>query len=128
MTDRQSDQQSFIERVLRSIESHIEEWREQDKTRRTEVEANRQKLWEEATERERLLQEAINDEESKELSPEEVAKEQRVVFVVHSEEAAKALEEFASDEVRLASVVPGRGGYSRETGVKGSWLVFERAG
>jgi C4-type Zn-finger protein len=45
---------STIERIVHRIEEHIEEWREQDKALKGEAEANRDALWAEAAERERL--------------------------------------------------------------------------
>ena len=55
---------SMIERIVRGIEDRIEEWRGQDKARHTEAEANRDALWAEAAERERLLAEALGEEET----------------------------------------------------------------
>jgi C4-type Zn-finger protein len=49
---------STIERIVHRIEEHIEEWRERDKALKGEAEANRDALWAEAAERERLLAEA----------------------------------------------------------------------
>lgn len=117
--------EGFVERVVRGVERRIEEWREEDRRRRVEVEANRQLLWEEAVERERLLAEIVREEEARELSPEEAAKETRVVFVMHSEEAGRALEEFCAGQTRLAGKIPGRGKHDRGSGLEGSWLVFE---
>lgn len=120
---------SMIERIVRGIEDRIEEWREQDKARHTEAEANRDALWAEAAERERLLAEAMGEEEARRESVEEVAKEQRVVFVMHSEEAARALEAFAGKGDRLVGVMPRRGeSHTAAAGIKGSWLVFEASG
>jgi hypothetical protein len=84
-------------------------------------------MWAEAAEREKLLKEEISDEEGERKSLEEAAKDRGTVFVVHSSEAGKALEEFASEGARLARLVPGRDNTRREgRGVGGSWLVFER--
>jgi len=120
---------SRIERILHRIEDriedYVEEWREQDATRKAGLAAHRAELWAEAAEREKLLGEAITDEESRRVSLEEITKEHRVVFVVHSEEVARTLETFADERDLLARVIPGRGGYGGDTGIKGSWLVFE---
>lgn len=117
---------SMIERVVHRIEGHIEEWRKQDAARHLEADANRDELWAAAAEREKTLVEAINEEETHKGSLEEIAKEHKVVFVVHSEEVAEALEKFASEGDCLVKVIDAhRGNYAKEKGLKGSWLVFE---
>jgi hypothetical protein len=58
-------------------------------------------------------------------SVDEVARQHRVVFVMHSDEVSWTLEAFAAERACLKKVVPGRGGYE-EAGMKGSWLMFER--
>lgn len=110
-------EESAIERVVHRIERHIEEWHERMSLRETELRAHRERLGAEAAERERLLVQAVGGD------GQPVAKEHRVVFVVHSEEAGKALEEFAREEARLVNLLPasGHGG----AGTEGSWLVFE---
>jgi hypothetical protein len=58
---------------------------------------------------------------------EEVMKEHRLVFVVHSEEVAETLKTFAQKGDRLVKAIPSiRGSYAKEMGIKGSWLVFEK--
>src|SRR5215210_5375164 len=52
-----------IERILRRIEDHVEQWRKQDRAHKAEAAAQREKLWAEAAEREKLLAEAIAQEE-----------------------------------------------------------------
>lgn len=122
-----TDRQGFVERVLHGIEDRVEEWREESRARQAEVESNREKLWTEAAEREKLLTEAVNGEETQARSLEEVAKDQRVVFVLHSEESGRALQEFADATFRLVNVLPGHTG-NEEVGIRGSsWLVFEQA-
>jgi hypothetical protein len=75
-----------------------------------------------------MLAEVLGEEEARQASVEEVMKEHRVAFVVHSEEVAQTLETFASEGDRLIRVIPStRGSYAREMGIKGSWLVFEKA-
>ncbi len=119
---------SVIEKVVHRIEDHIETWRKETVEREREVDANRDTLWAAAAERERLLVEAVNEEESRRDSLEEITKQQRLVFVAHSEEVARALEEFANDKDRLVKVIAGKqGSHAKELGVKGSWLVFEKA-
>ena len=56
-----------------------------------------------------LLVQIGSDEETAQRSLEEVCKAHRVAFVVHSEEAGKALEKFASEGARLVRVIPGSG-------------------
>lgn len=111
--------------MIQRIESHIEQWRLRDAEHRMEAEARRERLWAEAIERERLLAQAMSAEEAPAGSVEEITSEQRMVFVVHSEDVARTLEEFASAGERLVEVVPGRGGYAEGSGLEGSWLVFE---
>ena len=116
----------MIERIVHRVEEHIEEWRKQEAARAAEAEANRDQLWAAATERERRLAEVIGEEEAHRASAEEVMKEHKVAFVVHSEEVAQTLESFATEKVRLVKVIPStRGSYAKEMGIKGSWLVFE---
>jgi regulator of protease activity HflC (stomatin/prohibitin superfamily) len=118
---------SMIERIVQRVEVHIEEWRRRDATRAAEADANRDQLWAAAAERERMLAEVMGEEEAHRASVEEVMKEHRVAFVIHSEEVAQTLEEFANDKDRLIRVIPStRGSYAREMGIKGSWLVFEK--
>jgi hypothetical protein len=117
---------SMIERIVHRIEEHIEEWRRQGAARAAEAEANRDQLWAAAAERERHLAELIGEEEAHRASAEEVMKEHRLAFVVHSEEVAQTLETFAREKDRLVKVIPStRGSYAKEMGIKGSWLVFE---
>ena len=120
---------SMIERIVHRVEEHIEEWRKRDAARAAEAEANRDQLWAAAAERERILAEIIGEEEAHRASAEEIMKEHRVVFVVHSEEVGQTLETFAREGDRLLKAIPStRGSYAREMGIKGSWLVFEKSG
>ena len=117
---------SAIERILNRIEEHIEDWRRRDSALQAEADASRSRLWAEAAERERLLAEAVGAEEARRESIEELTKQNRVIFVLHREELAETLEEFARQGDKLVSVVPRRGGETISQGLKGSWLVFER--
>jgi hypothetical protein len=117
--------EGFIESVVHRIERHVEEADERRRAREEELEHYRETLWAEATERERLLVRVVSEEEARERSLEDIVKEHRVAFVVHSEEAGNALKEFADGQARLVSVVPGSGSVERGAGIKGSWLVFE---
>jgi regulator of protease activity HflC (stomatin/prohibitin superfamily) len=117
---------SMIERIVHRVEEHIEEWRRQEAARAAEAEANRDQLWAAAAERERRLAELIGEEQAHRASSEEIMKEHKVAFVVHSEEVAHTLESFAKSGDRLVKVIPStRGTYAKEMGIKGSWLVFE---
>ena len=116
---------SAIERILRRIEDHIEEWRHQDRLHKAEADANRDRLWAEASERENLLKRTINEEEANKDSLGKITKQHRVAFVVHSDEVAQTLEKFARDRDQLVRVIPGRGTHSNSSGLKGSWLIFE---
>jgi hypothetical protein len=116
---------SAIERILNRIEEHIEDWRRRDSALQAEADASRSRLWAEAAERERLLAEAVGAEEARRESIEELTKQNRVIFVLHRDELAETLEEFARQGDKLVSVVPRRGGETISQGLKGSWLVFE---
>src|SRR5215212_4686011 len=118
---------SMIERIVQRVEGHIEEWRRRDAAHAAQADANRDQLWAAAAERERLLAEAIGEEEAHRTSVEEVMKEHRLAFVVHSEEVAQTLQTFAEEKHRLTQVISStRGSYAKEMGIKGSWLVFEK--
>ena len=119
--------ESAIERILNRIEEHIEDWRKRDSALHAEADASRSRLWAEAAERERLLAEAVGAEEAHRESIEELTRQNRVVFVLHRDELVETLEEFARQGDKLVSVVPRRGGETISQGLKGSWLVFERA-
>jgi hypothetical protein len=119
---------SMIERIVQRVEEHIEDWRRRDAARHAEADANRDQLWAAAEEREKMLAELVSEEEARRESAEEVMKEHRVAFVVHSEEVAQSLETFAAEKERLIRVIPStRGSYAKEMGIKGSWLVFEKS-
>jgi hypothetical protein len=119
---------SMIERIVGQVEEHIEDWRRRDAARAAEADANRDQLWAAAAERERMLAELVSEEEARRESVEEVMKEHRVAFVVHSEEVAQTLEAFVAEKDRLIRVIPStRGSYAKEMGIKGSWLVFEKS-
>jgi IS30 family transposase len=118
---------SMIERIVQRVEGHIEEWRRRDAAYAAEADANRDQLWAAAAERERKLAEVIGEEQARRTSVEEVMKEHRLAFVVHSEEVAQTLQTFAGEGDRLIRVIPStRGSYAKEMGIKGSWLVFEK--
>jgi hypothetical protein len=116
---------AMIERIVHRVEQHTEEWRQRDAARAAEAEANRDQLWAAAVERERHLAKIIGSEAER-ASSEEIMKEHRLAFVVHSEEVAQTLETFAGERDRLINLIPRtRGSYAREMGIKASWLVFE---
>ena len=94
--------------------------------RNAEAEADKDKLWAEAKERETLLAKTIGAEESHHASVGEATERHRIVFTVHPEEASEALVSLAGERYCLVSVVPGGG--STGAGVRGSWLVFEASG
>jgi len=119
----------MIERDLHRIEDHVEEWRKQDRAHKAGAEAYREELWAEAAQRQKLLAEAITEEEeARPASLEEMTKQHRVVFVLHREDLTGTLETFANEKDRLVNVVPGKGDYGGGKGIegiRGSWLVFE---
>ncbi len=116
-----------IERILQRIEEHVEDWRRRDAALQAEADESRSQLWAEATERERLLAEAVGAEEERHDSIEDLTKDNRVVFVLHREELIETLEDFARQGDRLVGLVPRKGGETISQGLKGSWLVFERS-
>jgi hypothetical protein len=117
--------ESMIEKILHWAGARIEEWRRQDQARKAEAEADRDKLWAEAKDREELLADGAREAESLRGSIEAVTDGRRFVFVVHSDEEARTLETFASGRNRLVKVVPVKTSPEGDTGIKGSWLVFE---
>jgi hypothetical protein len=119
---------STMEKILRWAKDRIEEWRRQDQARKAEAEADRDRLWAEAKEREEQLTEAAREAESHRGSVEAVTDRRRSVFVVHSDEEARTLETFASERSRLVKMVPVKTSPKGDTGIKASWLVFEAAG
>src|SRR5829696_2146992 len=119
--------ESMIERIVQRGEGQTEQGRRRDPCYAAEADANRDQLWAAAAERERKLAEVIGEEQARRTSVEEVMKEHRLAFVVHSEEVAQTLEAFAGEGSRLIRVIPStRGSYAKEMGIKGSWLVFEK--
>ena len=119
---------SILQRIEERIEEHLEESRERERARETEAMTNREKLWAEAAQRQKLLAEAIADEEAERSSFEEITKQHHIAFVLHREDLSGALETFASEKACLVRTVPGKGDYGSGKGIegiKGSWLVFE---
>ena len=78
------------EGVLRRIEERLALWREERQAREVEAEAHRDRLWAEAAERERLLVESLEGEESGRRSVGEICRDRKAVFVIHSREAKEA--------------------------------------
>ena len=116
-----------VEKLVHRIEEHVGEWRKQEATRRAEVEADIDELWAETAEREKRLVETVNQEEKEKHSVEEATKKHKISFVVHTEGAGEALEEFADEQARLVRIVSGHQHYEGIPGFKGSWLIFEDA-
>ncbi len=119
---------STIEKILHRAEDRIEEWRRRDQARQAEAEADRDKLWAEAKEREELLADGAREEESRRGSVGTATDRYRFVFVIHSDEEARTLEAFASEKDQLVEVVPVKMSPEGDTDIKGSWLVFEASG
>ena len=115
-----------IESVLRRIEERLARWREEQQAREIEQEADRDQLWAEAAERERLLVETIEgEEESRRRSVGAICRDQKAVFVIHSRETEEALEGLSGEGVRLVRVLPAEGASRGALGLEGSWLIFE---
>ena len=121
-----SERENPLERLLQRVEENVEKSREEERTRQAQAEADRDELWEEAAERERLLAREIKHEEDRGELREEPEREHRAVFVFHSEETESTLEELSRKQARIVGVVKGRGGYG-DAGVKGSWITFEES-
>jgi hypothetical protein len=117
--------QNPIESVLRRIEERLALWREAQQARELEAEADRDRLWAEAAERERLLVETIEDEESRRSSVGEICREKKAVFVIHSRETKEALEGLSEEGVRFVKLIAPVSVSTGETGLEGSWLIFE---
>ena len=116
---------SVFESIVHRVEDRIAEWRRHEAALGAEAEANRSRLWAEAAERERLLATTIGHEETRRGAPEGATDEHELIFVVASDAFADALEHFSPERDRLVRVIPAResgGG----TGLRGSWLVFEK--
>lgn len=109
----------LLERALHRIEDHIEAWRREEAARKREVEANREGLWAEAAERERLLRRELEQEEHPS------GEKGTTVFVLHTGEAERELDLAIERQARLVRRVPGRGGLGGKDALRGSWLVFE---
>jgi hypothetical protein len=120
--------ESIIEKILHRAEDRIEEWRRKDRAWKAEAEADRDKLWAEAKEREDLLTEAAREAKSHRGSVETVTDRRRFVLVIHSDEEARTLAAFASEKDQLVEVVPVKMSPEGDTDIKGSWLVFEESG
>ena len=114
-----------IKKILHRVEDRIEEWRGQDRARKAQAEADRDTLWAEAKEREELQTEAAHEAQAHRGFAQAVTEWHRSVFVVHSDEEARTLETFACERNRLVKVVPVKTSPEGDTGIKGSWLVFE---
>ena len=117
-----------VEKLVHRIEEHVKEWREQEAARHAKVEADIDELWAEAAEREKRLAETVSQEEKEKHSVEQATKKHKIAFVVHTEGAGEALEEFADEKAYLVRVVSGHQDYEGIPGFKGSWLIFEDAG
>ena len=117
-----------VEKLVHRIEEHVEEWRKEQAARQAEVEAEMDEWWTEAAEREKRLAMTVSQEEKEKHSVEEATKKHMIAFVVHTEGAGEALENFAGERARLVSIVPGNRDYKGTPGFKGSWLIFEDAG
>ncbi len=114
-----------IESVLRRIEERLALWREAQQARELEAEADRDRLWAEAAERERLLVETIEGEESRRSSVGEICRDKKAVFVIHSRETKEALEGLSEEGVRFVKVIAPESASTGDTGLEGSWLIFE---
>ncbi len=115
-----------IEGVLRRIEERLAApWREERQAREVEAEAHRDRLWAEAAERERLLVESLEGEESGRRSVGEICRDRKAVFVIHSRESKEALEGLGEEGVRFVGVIAAESAPAGAAGLEGSWLIFE---
>ena len=114
-----------IEGVLRRIEERLAPWREERQAREVEAEAHRDRLWAEAAERERLLVETVEGEQSRKRSAGEICRDEKAVFVIHSRETKEALEGLSEEGVRLVRMIAAESASTGDPGMEGSWLIFE---
>jgi hypothetical protein len=114
-----------IESVLRRIEERLAPWREERQAREVEAEADRDRLWAEAVQRERLLAQTVEGEETRRRSVGEICRDRKAEFVIHSREAKEALEGLGKERVRFVRVLPAEGASAGVVGLEGSWLIFE---
>jgi len=63
---------SVMGRIRHGIDRRLEEWRRQDAARQARAEADRDELWAEAVEREKLLAEVMGEEQARRASLGEV--------------------------------------------------------
>jgi hypothetical protein len=114
-----------IESLLSRIEERLALWREAQQARELEAEADRDRLWAEAAERERLLVETTEGEKSRRRSVGEICRDKKAVFVIHSRETKEALEGLSEEGVRFVKVIAPESVSTGDTGLEGSWLIFE---
>ena len=114
-----------IESVLRRIEERLALWREAQQARELEAEADRDRLWADAAERERLLVETIEGKEPRQRSVGEICRDRKAVFVIHSRETKEALEGLSEEGVRFVGVIPAESASTGAARLEGSWLIFE---
>lgn len=115
-----------IEGVLRGIEERLAApWREERQAREVEAEAHRDSLWAEAAERERLLVETVEAEESRRRSAGEICRDRKAVFVIHSRETKEALEGLSEEGVRFVRAIAAESASTGDGRLEGSWLIFE---
>lgn len=122
-----SERENPLEKLLNRVEENVEESREAARARHVEAEADRDELWAEAVERERLLAQEIEREEDRSEPGKEPEREHKAVFIFHSEDTERTLEELSRKQARIVGVVKGHGSYYGDTGVKGSWITFEES-
>ncbi len=117
--------ESAIERVLHRVEDHVERWRRDRQSRLGEVEAERDRFFEEAAERERRLAGAVEEAAAGRDAEQDAELGRRAVFVVHSREAGQKLRDLAEEGASLAKVVPGKTDGVGGTELEGSWLIMK---
>lgn len=106
---------SVIESIVHRVEDRIAEWRRHEADLEAEAEANRS----------RLLATTIDHEETRRGAPEGARGGHELVLVVASDAFADALEHFSKERDHLVRVLTAREG-GGGTGLRGSWLVFEK--
>ena len=109
-----------IESLLSRIEERLALWREAQQARELEAEADRDRLW-----AERLLVETTEGEKSRRRSVGEICRDKKAVFVIHSRETKEALEGLSQEGVRFVKVIAPESVSTGDTGLEGSWLIFE---
>lgn len=107
-------------RLARRIRQYVERSRQEELAREIAADTERDELWAEAAERERLRAREIQNAECRVPRAVAAAKDHDTVLVVHSSGAGEKLERLTEDRARLRGMVSDGGSAAGK-----SWLFFE---